>query len=47
MDRNRWVWGILLLFPLLGSLLVVIFMMLIAGAILDRLNALVARSRTA
>ena len=40
MGRNRWIWGILFLLPTLNFVVIYIFLFLVAGAVLDRLNAI-------
>jgi hypothetical protein len=40
MGANRWVWLVLVLVPVVNWVAGPVFLVLIAGAILDRLNAL-------
>ncbi|HWA50070.1 MAG TPA: hypothetical protein VG742_17495 [Dongiaceae bacterium] len=45
MGRNPWLWGILMLIPIFNVIPTWIFAFLVAGAILDRLNALNDRAK--
>ncbi|HJR22049.1 MAG TPA: hypothetical protein VJ822_10540 [Dongiaceae bacterium] len=45
MGRNPWLWGILLLIPIVNIVVAYIFFFLVAGAMLDRLNAILDRTR--
>jgi hypothetical protein len=40
MGRNPWLWGILLLIPIVNVVTIYIFFFLVMGAVLDRLNAI-------
>jgi uncharacterized membrane protein len=46
MGRNRWIWGILFLLPILNFVVIYIFLFLVAGAMLDRLNAIGDRMKS-
>jgi hypothetical protein len=45
MGRNPWLWGILTLIPFVNAFAMWIFAFMIAGTILDRLNALGDRAK--
>lgn len=45
MGRNPWLWGILLLIPIVNIVVMYIFFFMVAGAVLDRLNAITDRMR--
>lgn len=45
MGRNPWLWGILMLIPIFNIIPMWIFTFMVAGAILDRLNAISDRTR--
>ena len=45
MGRNRSLWAILFLIPIANFFMMYVFMFVVAGAVLDRLNALGERTR--
>lgn len=45
MGRNPWLWGILMVIPFVNIIPMYIFAFLVAGAILDRLNAINDRTK--
>jgi hypothetical protein len=45
MGRNPWLWAIVLFIPIVNLVVVYIFVFLILGAMLDRLNAILDRMR--
>jgi len=45
MGRNPWLWGILLLIPIVNFVVIYVFLFLVAGAVLDKLNALNDRAK--
>lgn len=47
MGRNPWLWGILMVIPFVNIIPMYIFAFMVAGAILDRLNAIGDRTKNA
>jgi hypothetical protein len=45
MGRNPWLWGILMVIPFINIIPMYIFAFMVAGAILDRLNAIADRAK--
>jgi len=45
MGRNRWLWAIVLFLPIVNLIVVYIFFFLVLGAMLDRLNAILDRTK--
>ncbi len=45
MGRNPWLWGILMVIPFVNVIPMYIFAFMVAGAILDRLNAINDRTK--
>ncbi len=45
MGRNPWLWAIVLFVPIVNLVVIYIFFFLVLGAMLDRLNAILERTR--